>query len=81
MLHKEANTVMITHQLVSEQQLSRYQRDTYKKLQGRLTTLWQQYDDKTIKTSDFLKSIGNMYAPAVPVPETDQVSDSDSDSD
>ncbi|CAC5370087.1 unnamed protein product [Mytilus coruscus] len=60
---QEAKTVSITQQLQSEQQLSRYQRDTYKQLQGRLTSLWDQYEEDSIRTSDFLRSVGHLYAP------------------
>jgi hypothetical protein len=51
---KEAEMVSIQYTLVSEQQLTRYQRDIYKKMQGRLTSFWDQYDQKLISTSDFL---------------------------
>ncbi|CAC5379353.1 unnamed protein product [Mytilus coruscus] len=74
---QEAKTVSITQQLVSEQQLSRYQRDTYKQLQGRLTSLWDQYEEDSIRTSDFLRSVGHLYAPPVPQPETLPESDSE----
>ena len=43
---KESKMVSIQHTLVSEQQLTRYQRHTYKKLQGCLTSFWDQYDQK-----------------------------------
>ncbi|CAC5405620.1 unnamed protein product [Mytilus coruscus] len=71
---QEAKTVSITQQLVSEQQLSRYQRDTYKQLQGRLTSLWDQYEEDSIRTPDFLRSVGHLI---VPQPETLPESDSE----
>ena len=74
---REAEMVSIQHTLVSEQQLTRYQRHTYKKLQGRLTTFWDQYDQKLCSTSDFLRSVGHLYSPAVPAPE--DLPDSDSE--
>jgi hypothetical protein len=40
---------------------------TFKKSQGRLAELWDKYEAKTIKTSDFLRSVGNIYATAVPI--------------
>ena len=58
--------VNITYKLVGEQQLTQYQCDTYKKMQGRLESLWDQYDNKTIRTSDFLRAVGNLYSPAAP---------------
>jgi hypothetical protein len=75
---KEAEMVSIQHMFVSEQQLTRYQRHTYKKLQGRLTSFCDQYDQKLCSTSDFLRSVGHLYSPAVPAP--DDLPDSDSDS-
>ena len=58
-LRKEANTVSIQVRLVEEQTLARYQRTTCKTSQGRLFTLWEQYEAKTICTSDFLRAVGN----------------------
>jgi hypothetical protein len=65
----------ITVRLVEEQSLRRYQRVTFKKSQGRLAELWDKYEAKTIKTSDFLRSVGNIYATAVPTSQ-DSVSES-----
>lgn len=78
-LRKEANTVSIQARLVEEQTLARYQRTTYKTSQGRLSTLWEQYEAKTMRTSDFLRAVGNIYAVAVQNPEPDQEADPDSD--
>ena len=58
-LRKEANTVSIQVRLVEEQTLARYQSTTCKTSQGRLFTLWEQYEAKTIRTSDFLRAVGN----------------------
>jgi hypothetical protein len=68
---KESRSVGLTVRLVEEQSLRRYQRVTYmyKKSQGRLTELWDQYEAKNLKTSDFLRSVGNIYAPTVPTSE------------
>ena len=44
-LCKEAATVKMTYRLVSEQQVTRYQRETYRITQQRLTTLWTRYDN------------------------------------
>jgi hypothetical protein len=78
---KEAKTVNIIYRLIGEQQLTRYQCDTYKKMQGRMESLWDQYDNKTIRTSDFLRAVGNLYSPAAPNREDLPYSDSDSGSD
>ena len=62
LLRQEANTVGLTLHLVDEQQLTRYQRQTYRKAQGRLTTLWDCYEEKTLHTSEFLREVGNLFA-------------------
>jgi hypothetical protein len=72
---KEARSVGVTVRLVEEQSLRRYQRVTFKKSQGRLAELWDKYEAKTITTSDFLRSVGNIYATAVPTSQ-DSVSES-----
>jgi hypothetical protein len=69
--------VSIQVRLVEEQTLARYQRTTYKTSQGRLSTLWEQYEAKTIHTSNFLRAVGNIYAVAVPEPDQEAASDSD----
>ena len=75
---KEAKQVNLTVRLVEEHAVQRYQRATYKTTRGRLTDLWDQLEQKTIKTSEFLREIGNMYT--VPIPEADEEPiDSDSD--
>jgi hypothetical protein len=52
-LRKQANTVFIQVRVVEEQTLARYQKTTYKRSQDRLSTLWEQYEAKTIRTSNF----------------------------
>ena len=47
LLRQEANTEGLTLRLVDEQQLTRYQRQTYRKAQGHLTTHWDRYEEKT----------------------------------
>ena len=74
-LMKEARSVGVTVRLVEEQSLRRYQRVIFKKSRGRLAELWDKYEAKTIKTSDFLRSVGNIYATAVPTSQ-DSVSES-----
>lgn len=70
----------MTYRLVSKQQVTRYQQETYCKTQQRLTTLWTRYDNDEIRTSDFLKHISNLYAPCIPAPNLEEV-DTDTDSD
>ncbi|KAK3085388.1 hypothetical protein FSP39_002601, partial [Pinctada imbricata] len=59
-LKREAETIDITVQLVNEQQLTRYQRQTHKKTQQKLEDLWDRYEDKQIKTSVFLDAAGRL---------------------
>lgn len=75
-LLKEAKTVSLLVRMIEEQVLQRFQRNTYKRSVGRLTTLSDRYEEKTIHTSDFLREVGNIYTQPVP----DHV-ESDSDSD
>ena len=49
--------------LVDEQAVSRQQRRTYKNLKGKLEELWDKYEQKRLKTSEFLREVGYMYAP------------------
>lgn len=79
-LMKEAKHVNLTVRLVDEHAVQRYQRATYKMSQGRLSELWDQLEAKTVKTSDFLREIGTIYAVPVPEPNEEPV-DSDSDTD
>ncbi|KAK3108659.1 hypothetical protein FSP39_012750 [Pinctada imbricata] len=60
-LKKEAETVSIAAQLVDEQQLTRYQRDTYRRKQGQLFDLWDRYENRAIKTSAFLTAVGKIF--------------------
>ena len=48
-----------------EQQLTRYQRQTYRKAHGSLTTLRDRYEEKTLRTSEFLHDVGNLFALSV----------------
>ena len=77
-LMKEAKTVNMTVRLVEEQAVQRYQRLTYKRSQGQLSTLWDQLEAKTLKTSDFMREVGNLYSVPVHDPNEEPV-DSDSE--
>ncbi|XP_056000778.1 uncharacterized protein LOC130048270 [Ostrea edulis] len=69
LLMKEANQLSIIMRLVDEQQLTRYQRTTYRRIHGALFELWSEYEENTITTSLFLRKVGQIIAPAVPRPE------------
>jgi hypothetical protein len=66
LLKKEANQLSVIMRLVDEQQLTRYQRTTYRKIHGALFRLWSEYEEKEITTSLFLRKVGQIIAPAVP---------------
>ena len=61
-LRKEANLVDVQLILVDEQLLSRCRRKTYRVLHTKITDLWDQLEGKIIKTFDFLRDIGHLYA-------------------
>ncbi|KAH3857388.1 hypothetical protein DPMN_099995 [Dreissena polymorpha] len=61
LLLREAKLVAIQLQLVSEDALTRYRANNYKALDGKILQCWNKYDARDMKTSDFLKIIGNIY--------------------
>ncbi|XP_069102162.1 uncharacterized protein [Argopecten irradians] len=63
LLLKEATLVTIQQRLVSENALQRHQRVAFRRIQGRVHTMWDQYDHDELTTSQFLKKIGDVYAP------------------
>ena len=62
-LHDEAEFVTLQVSLISEKRLHRYQRKTFKKIQGRLSELWNQYDKREISTSKLLRACAHVYGP------------------
>lgn len=69
LLLKEASQLSIIMRLVDEQQLTRYQRVTSRRIHGTLHELWAEYEERTITTSLFLRRVGQVVAPAVPRPD------------
>ncbi|OWF48364.1 hypothetical protein KP79_PYT18714 [Mizuhopecten yessoensis] len=53
--------------LVEENLLACHQTTTYKRVQGKIFVLWDRLDsrdpDNRLTTSDFLRKVGNIYAP------------------
>jgi len=64
LLHQEASLLSVQQQLVSEDKLKRYQRTTYRRIQGRIFSLWEQYQQDDITTSKLLRECGQIYGPA-----------------
>ncbi|XP_069142293.1 uncharacterized protein [Argopecten irradians] len=69
LLLQEASLVTIQMRLVSQNALQRHQRTTYRRIQGKITELWDDYDADRISTSAFLRRVGHIYAPR---PATEQ---------
>ncbi|XP_069102221.1 uncharacterized protein [Argopecten irradians] len=55
LLLKEATLVTIQQRLVSKNALQRHQRVAFRRIQGRVHTMWDQYDHDELTTSQFLK--------------------------
>ena len=56
-LYKEAMTVDLQIQLVSEMALSRYRRRVYRSAHARLFSLWEEYEEGLLHTSDLLTEV------------------------
>lgn len=65
LLHTEASLVPVQVELVKERKLKRYQKTHFKNMQGRLFTLWEQYINKEIKTSQLLAACSHLAAPCI----------------
>jgi len=62
-LFQEAQYVSLQAVLVQEDRLRRYQRRTYKKVQGRLHKFWSAYTAGTVTTSALLRKCAHVLAP------------------
>nr|XP_034324221.1 uncharacterized protein LOC105318372 [Crassostrea gigas] len=69
LLLKEASQLSIIMWLVDEQQLTRYQRLTYRRIHWTLHERWAEYEERIITTSLFLRRVGQVVAPSVPRPD------------
>ncbi|CAC5364718.1 unnamed protein product [Mytilus coruscus] len=76
-LQQEAKTVSITQQLVSEQQLSRYQRDTYKAASRPSNFTVGPVRGRQYQNIRLSRSVRPSVCPPVPQPETLPESDSE----
>ena len=63
LLHQEAEHAQLQAKLLSSRKLRKYQRTTYKKLQGRIFKLWERYEETEMSTSSFLREAGQLYSP------------------
>ena len=63
LLHREAETVRRQVKLVKEGKLQRYQRVTYRRLQGRFFTLWDQYEARDLTTKQLLRACSHLTGP------------------
>ena len=63
LLHEESRLTNLQIRLVSERKLCRIQRKTYRQLQSKIFSLWDQYEngEKTIK--QLLRACSEMYGP------------------
>ena len=61
-LHGEAMYVNIQIVLADEERLTRDRRSTYRLLEQQLLDSWEQYDSKSIITSEFLSKCSYIYA-------------------
>ena len=62
-LYKEAQLVPVQVRLVKDRKLKKYQRKVFKNIQGRLFRLWEQYENREIKTSELLSACSHLSAP------------------
>jgi hypothetical protein len=65
LLHRESRVVELQATLVSDNKLRRYQRQKYKKLQGCIFDLWDQYSKGEKSTSQLLQACSRLYGPVV----------------
>ncbi|XP_033762412.1 uncharacterized protein LOC117343950 [Pecten maximus] len=71
LLHQEGRLVTLQMRLVAEQALRRQQTTVYRRIQGKIQTLWDQYAEQEISSSTFLKTVGKIYCPATVRPTPD----------
>ena len=62
-LREEADMVSIQHTLVGEQLLTQDRRKKYRRVQGRLRELWDQYAAGNLSSSKLLEACGTTYGP------------------
>jgi len=62
-LHKEAKLCALQIRLVSDGKLMRIQRQTYRRLQGKIFELWDQYASKDKTAEQLLRACCQLYGP------------------
>ena len=62
-LHEEAKLVPVYASLVSEGKLTRLQRTSQQRLQKKIFTAWQEYEEGQKTASQLLRACGRIYGP------------------
>ena len=63
LLHQESKTVTLQLKLVKASKCARYQRKRYRVLQGKILSLWDKYNNGTLKTSALLTACSHLHDP------------------
>ena len=63
LLFRESQHVKLQVRLVKDRMLARYQRRTYRQLQGHLFSLWEKYERHNIITTHLLSTAARIYGP------------------
>jgi hypothetical protein len=63
LLHREAELIAIQVRLVSEKRLKRIQRKQYRKMQTKVFSLWQHYQDQEKSAMQLLKASSYLNGP------------------
>jgi len=63
LLHEEANIVSLQLRLVKQAKLQRFQKKTYRNLQGKILRYWDKFTAGQKTSSQLLKACSRVYAP------------------
>ena len=63
LLHREAGLSLIQTPLVSQKKLKRHQRMTYRRLQGKIISAWEDYSDSKITARQLLQTCSYVNGP------------------
>ena len=65
LLHKESQIVSLQLNLISQNKLKRYQRKTYRNIQAKIMSLWDQYSNGTISVNHMLRACSRVNGPQI----------------
>ena len=65
LLHKESQIISLQLNLVSQNKLKRYQRKTYKDMQSKIFSLWEEYSHGTISVNHMLRACSRLNGPQI----------------